>query len=164
MVHLSNMTLSFLMPSLHFLNAVSLTHPGGRELMLNSSFTMICMHVKRNISSRYLEAFNRTRIVPVRCYGWKKIRRANRSHVNIQYKSLRAIHPYVSIQVQMWSRKKVTYWCQRPTKYARKCITNSILYPYLWCDSDNFLCLQKYFSISIQFWHQHIDDEVLPHI
>ena len=34
------MTLSFLMPSLHFLNAVSLTHSGGRELMLNSSFTM----------------------------------------------------------------------------------------------------------------------------
>ena len=51
--------ISFLMPSLHFLNAVSLTHPGGRELMLNSSCTMICMHIKRNVSSRYHELFNR---------------------------------------------------------------------------------------------------------
>ena len=51
--------ISFLMPSLHFLNAVSLTHPGGRELMLNSGCTMICKHVKGNVSSRYLEAVNR---------------------------------------------------------------------------------------------------------
>ena len=58
MVHLSKFILSFSMPSLRFLNAVSLTHPGGRELMLNSSCTMICMHVTRNVSSRYLEAFN----------------------------------------------------------------------------------------------------------
>ena len=59
MVHLSKFILSFPMPSLRFLNAVSLTHPGGREWMLNSSIIMICMHVTRNVRSRYLEAFNR---------------------------------------------------------------------------------------------------------
>ena len=56
---LSKFIVSFLLPSLHFLNAISLTHADRREFMLNSCCIMICMHVTRNVSSRYLEAFNR---------------------------------------------------------------------------------------------------------
>ena len=44
MLLLSKFTVSFLMSSLHFLNVVSLTHPGGRELILKSSWAMIYMH------------------------------------------------------------------------------------------------------------------------